>query len=107
MQGKGVTVGLPKRAEGLSLQSAVNFLAEKGVREVLIEGGSKLNYSALAQGIVDEILLTVMPFVSGDSGAPAFADGPESLGEPFMKFELISCDPVSSGELFLHYRSSK
>jgi len=101
---KAHVISLPKGADGLSLEAASDHLAGKGVESLLIEGGAKLNYSALAQGIVDEIMLTVIPFISGDHNSPAFADGPESLGEPFLEFELLACETVSTGELFLHYR---
>jgi 2,5-diamino-6-(ribosylamino)-4(3H)-pyrimidinone 5'-phosphate reductase len=100
-------ISLPEGEHGLSLQAAIDFLAENGVESLLIEGGAQLNYSALAQGLVDEILLTIMPFISGEQNGPAFADGPECLGDPFLKFELLSCEPVSTGELFLHYRSKR
>jgi len=100
-------VSLPQGLYGLSLQAALDFFAENGVESVLIEGGAVLNYAALAQGVVDEILLTIMPFISGKNEGPAFADGPKFLGDPFLEFELLSCETVSTGELFLHYRSKK
>lgn len=97
-------VAVPEGAGGLSLPAVLDFFEKRQVRSMLIEGGGRLNYSALAQGVVDEILLTIMPVISGDRNAPAFADGPESLGDPFRQFALISCEPVSTGEVFLHYR---
>ncbi len=66
--------------------------------------GRKTNYAALAEGVVDEILLTIMPFVSGEHNTAAFADGPKHLGDPFLELDLLSSEPVSTGELFLHYR---
>ena len=104
LKGKAQVVCLPEGPHGLSLQAALDFFAARGVRSVLIEGGAQLNYAALAQGVVDEILLTIMPFVSGEHGASAFADGPKVLGDPFLELELLSNEPVSTGELFLHYR---
>jgi riboflavin biosynthesis pyrimidine reductase len=107
LKGKAQVISLPEGPNGLSLQAAINFLAEKGVESVLIEGGAKLNYSALAQGLVDEIMLTIMPFISGKHDGPAFVDGPRYLGDPFLEFELLSCETVSTGELFLHYSSKE
>ena len=74
---------------------------------LLIEGGAQLNYAALAEGVVDEIFLTVMPYVSGNVNGATFADGPKHLGEPFLELELLSSEPVSTGELFLHYSVGK
>ncbi len=104
LKGKAQVVSLPEGPHGLSLQAALDFFADRGVESVLIEGGSQLNYAALAEGVVDEILLTIMPFVSGEHGTSAFADGPKHLGDPFLELELLSSEPVLSGELFLHYR---
>jgi len=107
LKGRAQVISLPEEKHGLSLQAAVNYLAERGVDSILIEGGSHLNYTALAQGVADEILLTVMPFVSGDMGVPCFADGSEQLGDPFLKLELLQCEPVLTGEIFLHYRVTR
>jgi riboflavin biosynthesis pyrimidine reductase len=104
LEGKAQVVSLPEGPYGLSLQAAIDFFADRGLESVLIEGGAQLNYAALAEGVVDEILLTIMPFISGEQGAAAFADGPKLLGEPFLELEMLSSRPVSSGELFLHYR---
>jgi riboflavin biosynthesis pyrimidine reductase len=89
------------------LQAALDIFAGRGVESLLIEGGAQLNYAALAEGVVDEILLTILPFVSGEHGDPAFADGPKYLGDPFLELELLSSEPVSTGELFLRYRIKK
>jgi riboflavin biosynthesis pyrimidine reductase len=104
LKGKARVLSLPAGPYGLSLQAALDFFSDRGVETVLIEGGAQLNYAALAEGVVDEILLTVMPFVSGKHGDAAFAEGPKSLGAPFLELELLSSEPVSTGELFLHYR---
>ncbi len=104
---KARVIPLPDGPDGLSLHAAFDFLSEKGVESVLIEGGAQLNYSALSQEIVDEILLTIMPFISGKYKDPSFADGPEYLGDPFMNFELLSCETASTNEIFLHYKSRR
>ena len=107
LKGKARVLSLPEGPHGLSLQAALDIFAGRGVESVLIEGGAQLNYTALAEGVVDEILLTLMPFVSGKHRSPAFADGLKNLGDPFLELELLSSEPVSTGELFLHYRIKK
>ena len=107
LQGMADVVSLPAGPHGLMLKAALDYLAGKGVGSVLIEGGARLNFSVLAQGLADEILLTVMPSVSGDRKIPAFADGPHQLGDPFLELELLSCERAASGEIFLHYHIRK
>jgi riboflavin biosynthesis pyrimidine reductase len=97
-------IPLASGPQGLSLAAAIEKLGEMGAESVLIEGGGSLNYAALSEGIVDEIYLTIMPSVSGEKAGTSLADGPKLLGQPFLPLAMISCEPVSSGEIFLHYR---
>ncbi len=106
-RGRARVVSLPAGPCGLSLQAALDYLGSRGVEAVLLEGGARLNYAALAEGVVDEILLTIMPFVSGEQGAASFADGNKHLGTPFLELELLASEPLSTGELFVHYRIRK
>lgn len=107
LRGRAEVVSLPAGQLGLSLRAALGFLAARDVESVLIEGGGRLNYSFLLEGLVDEIVLTLIPFVSGDSEASSLADGPHQLGYPLMGLELLECEPLESGEVFLHYRTKK
>jgi riboflavin biosynthesis pyrimidine reductase len=107
LKGRAQVVVLPQGPYGLSLEAALDFFADRGVQTVLIEGGGRLNYAALAEGVVNEILLTVMPYVAGHRNAPSLADGPELLGAPFLELALLSGEVLTTGELFLHYRVKK
>ena len=104
MRNVAAPIRLAPGPQELSVASALEKLAALGAESVLIEGGGRLNYAALAEGVVDEIYLTIMPSVLGEKKAASLADGPESLGQPFLPLEMLSCEPVSSGEVFLHYR---
>ena len=92
---------------GLSLTAALAHLAKLGASSLLLEGGGRLNYACLRQGVVDEILLTLTPKISGDKGAPSLCGGAGPLGEPFLPLTLVSCEPAATGEIFLKYRVSK
>lgn len=104
----GQVVTLPaESAGGLSLAAALAHLAKLGAASVLVEGGGRLNYACLRQGVVDEILLTLTPKLSGDQGAAALCGGPGPLGEPFLPLALVSCEGAATGEVFLKYRVRK
>jgi len=100
-------VPLPEGPHGLSLRAALDELGHMGAETVLIEGGARLNFAALAEGIVDELVLTVAPRLSGDRGAATLADGPGRLGQPFLALDLLECLAAETGELFLKYRVVK
>ena len=54
----------------------------RGVRTVLCEGGPTLNLGLVADGVLDELYLTVAPLLAGGAAdALRIVSGPE-LGDP-------------------------
>lgn len=97
-------IGLAEDSSGLSVTSAIDRLGELGAASVLIEGGPTLNHAALRAGVVDEILLTITPYLSGAAGTKSIIHGGEALGNPLLGLELLSCRAGGSGEVFIRYR---
>jgi riboflavin biosynthesis pyrimidine reductase len=54
--------------------------------------------------VVDELMVTVTPRLSGDEHAATLVDGPAALGSPFLSLQLLSCRPQPTGEIFAHYQ---
>lgn len=97
-----VRVG-PPDPRGVDVRWALSCLAEEfGIRALLSEGGPTLNYAFFEAGCVDELFLTVAPFVAGRAGERSVVDGPALL-QPFPRLQLISAFAHES-ELFLRYR---
>ncbi len=91
--------------EEVDLSQALELLAsEFGVRRLIGEGGGELNDALFRGGLVDELRLTVCPFLFGGRAAPSIADG---LGFPNLRkaarFRLHSCRQWGD-ELYLVYR---
>ncbi len=78
----GAEVARIGSAEGrLDLESALALLTARGIRSVLLEGGSALNGSMLREGLVDRVILYRGPATLGEGALP-FAEGgpsPEQL----------------------------
>ncbi len=89
---------------GIDLGNVLEDLEKRGAESVLIEGGGKLNHSALRQGVVDELLITIAPRIHGEIGVPSLVDGTRPAGAPFVELRLVECEPQDSSELFLRYR---
>jgi 5-amino-6-(5-phosphoribosylamino)uracil reductase len=52
-------------------------LARRGVRRLMVEGGTSLHTRFLAEGLADEVQVAIAPFLVGDPRAPRFT-GPAS-----------------------------
>ncbi len=92
----------------LSLHDIIKYIEAHSAKSCLIEGGGKLNYNALAQGVVDEILITIAPKITGSDTGACLVSGPSPLGDPFVDLKLISCNPdQNTGEIFLRYQVVK
>jgi diaminohydroxyphosphoribosylaminopyrimidine deaminase/5-amino-6-(5-phosphoribosylamino)uracil reductase len=53
----------------------VGYLGELEIASVLVEGGSHVNWAALASGVVDKVFLYYAPKILGGTDSVPFADG--------------------------------
>ncbi len=72
---RGVEVErVPSNAQGKTdLPLVLETLARRGINELHVEAGAKLNGSLLREGCVDELLVYLAPSVIGDTGLGMFA----------------------------------
>jgi 5-amino-6-(5-phosphoribosylamino)uracil reductase len=74
-----------------------------GIGHLLLEGGGELNFSMLQAGLIDELYLTVCPFVFGGRTAPTSFDGAGFTRDQVRKLALRSQRVSTRGEVFLRY----
>jgi diaminohydroxyphosphoribosylaminopyrimidine deaminase/5-amino-6-(5-phosphoribosylamino)uracil reductase len=65
-------VAIPSEDGMLDLEAALSLLAERGINEVQTEAGATLCGGLLQAGLVDELLLYVVPVLLGARGKPLF-----------------------------------
>jgi diaminohydroxyphosphoribosylaminopyrimidine deaminase/5-amino-6-(5-phosphoribosylamino)uracil reductase len=70
-QGADIVV-LPNANGKVELPDMLEELARRGVNELHVEAGSKLNGSLLREGCVDELLVYLAPLLIGDAGQGMF-----------------------------------
>jgi 5-amino-6-(5-phosphoribosylamino)uracil reductase len=86
----------------VDLQRALDALYERGARSVLVEGGPTLTGYLANAGLIDELCVTLAPWLVGGEAKRLVAG---SRPEPPLAMELRSlCE--EDGYLFLRYRSS-
>lgn len=66
----------------VDLKCLMEKIVFHGVETLMLEGGSTLNYSMLANGLVDEVRVCIAPMIAGGFNAKTLADGE---GVDFMK----------------------
>ncbi|MDI6643277.1 MAG: 2,5-diamino-6-(ribosylamino)-4(3H)-pyrimidinone 5'-phosphate reductase [Candidatus Hodarchaeaceae archaeon] len=62
-------------AEKVNLRRLLEELRSRGVRKLLLEGGSTLNWGMLEQGLVDEVRVAVAPYIAGGANAKTLVGG--------------------------------
>lgn len=80
------------------LRQALLDLQQNAQKNVWLVGGGKLVASVLAEGLIDDLLLTVIPTLIGD-GILLW-----EKGIPTTTFELVEATSFETGVLQLHYR---
>ena len=65
-------VTLADTEEKIALKPLLKYLATREINEVLIESGSTLAGAALAEGLIDELIIYAAPHIMGDSAKGLF-----------------------------------
>ncbi|MEM0365139.1 MAG: 2,5-diamino-6-(ribosylamino)-4(3H)-pyrimidinone 5'-phosphate reductase [Candidatus Nitrosocaldus sp.] len=101
----GATVIVVGR-DRVDLRMLLKWLRDMGIGKVLVEGGGELNWSLLKEGLVDELIITVVPVVLGGRDAKTLVEGEGFLRvEEGRRLMLIDVNRMEeSGEVILHYK---
>ena len=91
--------------EDVDPERLLGRLEEEGLERVLLEGGGALAAHFFAAALVDELYVTITPWLLGGEQAPTLAD----LGHPMdppARFELVDMD-AREDEIFLTYARAR
>jgi diaminohydroxyphosphoribosylaminopyrimidine deaminase/5-amino-6-(5-phosphoribosylamino)uracil reductase len=99
-------VAVPAGSGKVDLNAAVNELGRRGVNELMVEGGARLNGALLTAGLVDELLVYQAPLLIGEVGRGMF-DLPEltHLGNAF-RLEVVERRALGP-DIFLRARLAR
>jgi 2,5-diamino-6-(ribosylamino)-4(3H)-pyrimidinone 5'-phosphate reductase len=88
----------------VDLRKLLTILHSLGIRDLLLEGGGKLNWSMLTEKLVDEIQVTIAPRVVGGEKATTLVEG-FGVGRMSHAIRLSKLKVTRNGnELVLSYR---
>lgn len=84
------------------LDGVLADLAGRGVRRLMVEGGSAVLAGFLDAGLADELQLAVAPLLLGDAGAPRFLGAPAP-----RRARLLDLRPVGDAALLRYALSDR
>lgn len=95
-----VDLGVLPEARVIADLAELRALREEGIRSLLCEGGPHLNSTLFAEGLVDELFLTLAPQLAGGGTGPALTTG-APLPEPAALALVWALE--RAGSLYLRY----
>lgn len=84
--------------ERVNLHYLLSILYEKGVKQLMVEGGGTLNWSMVKEGLVDEIYVYIGAMIIGGKDAPTLMDG-SGFASGFPRLKLQSFERLDDGML--------
>lgn len=92
--------------QGVSIESMLDDLRNRGVRRLMVEGGGTIHTQFLQADVVDEIQLALAPFFLGDPSAPRFVNAGTFGDGPQRRMQLT--DVLAVGDVaVLRYMPSR
>ncbi|TFG16567.1 MAG: 2,5-diamino-6-(ribosylamino)-4(3H)-pyrimidinone 5'-phosphate reductase [Promethearchaeota archaeon] len=106
-EAKGIKVLRSGKSNKVDIVSLMPKLYDLGIKSLLLEGGGTLNWSFFKNNLVDEIRLTIAPWVVGGKNAISLVDGEGfSRMSEATKFSLITVQERDN-YVVLKYKSGK
>ncbi|MGK7957869.1 MAG: RibD family protein [Crocosphaera sp.] len=87
----------------INLSEAFKHLKEIGINHLAILGGGELVASCLEQNLIDDLWLTISPFILGGKTAPTPIEGKGFISDHIQKLQLLNLEQIEQ-EIFLHYK---
>ena len=82
--------------EQVNLKEAMRKLYLEGIRSILLEGGSTLNFSMFKEGLIDEVSICIGSKILGGSTSKTFVDGEGFEPENCVKLELKNIEKIDN-----------
>ena len=87
----------------IDLKKLLQILGKKGIKRIIVEGGGTTNWYFFKEKLVDEIAITITPYVLGGTTAISLVEG-KGFGEIPKSFKLKNIEKLQN-EIILHYVS--
>ena len=87
----------------VDIRKLVPILCKKGIKKILLEGGGTLNLSFLKNNLINEIIITITPFVLGSENSNNLFEGILKPTKILSSFKLKKVQK-NTNEIVLNYK---
>jgi len=87
----------------VDVRKLVPILCKKGIKKILVEGGGTLNLSFLKNNLINEIIITITPFVLGSENSVNLFEGILKPTKNLSSFKLKKVQK-NTNEIVLNYK---
>lgn len=87
----------------IDIKKLLKILGKKGIKKIVVEGGGTTNWYFFKEKLVDEIVVTITPYILGGSTAISLVEG-VGFGKISNSFKLKKIEKIQN-EIVLHYVS--
>jgi len=89
------------------LKKMLEILHKRGIKTLMVEGGSTVIWNFLKQKLVDDLYVYVSPMIIGGKNTPTLAGGDGIKGiEDLLSLEIIDVTTMGAG-ILIHYKMKK
>jgi 2,5-diamino-6-(ribosylamino)-4(3H)-pyrimidinone 5'-phosphate reductase len=91
----------------IDLHRLLEILADRGIKTLMVEGGSTVIWNFLKHKLVDDLYVYIGPIIVGGKDTPTLADGNgiNSIDE-IINLEIVEVNKIGSG-ILIHYKMIK
>ena len=89
----------------INIKKLIGILAKQGIKKILVEGGGATNWAFIKANLVDEIIITITPYLVGGINATTLVDGDGfSTIIKSIRLKLKNVTKMKN-EVMLHYEN--
>ena len=89
----------------VNIKKLLAALRKQGIKKILVEGGGETNWSFIKENLIDEVIITITPYLVGGVTATTLVDGDGfSTIAKSTKLKLKSARRMNN-EIILHYEN--
>jgi 2,5-diamino-6-(ribosylamino)-4(3H)-pyrimidinone 5'-phosphate reductase len=91
----------------IDLNQMLEILYNRGIKKLMVEGGSTVIWNFLKQSLVDDLFVFIGPMIIGGKYTPSMADG-EGINQEdeLINLEIVEFRKIGNG-LLVHYKLVK